>query len=194
MLKFLLSKSKTNSYFPTPWHLSTDPFPAFRGEGFRHTAFFPFHPSLKLEWDGWEPTDPRKMHLFYQNYRQYHASAASLTPCRVIRTQKGTDLLVPATPEEDEKIVFITSQGGFRGSYSRIDVVNGDRLLLKRSGGKCVQTAHIVARLRPGGYVVTETGRRKDTGIVEVFTWDGRIGPLSPEEFDTWAEFHNPTP
>jgi hypothetical protein len=38
-IKFGYSSEKTNSFRPTPWHWSSNPFPAYRGEGARHRGF-----------------------------------------------------------------------------------------------------------------------------------------------------------
>lgn len=106
---------------------------------------------------------------------------------KIITTTKGTLLLVPCNEREDEKILLVTALSGFRGFLGNIEVVNGEILYDKKAQKHCVETAHIVARLSPKGYVWTETGRRSSTGDVEIFSWDS-YQRMSKEEFLVWQE------
>jgi len=156
-IKFHYSSEKTNSYRPAPWQWSTEKFPAYRGNGWRHRGFLAvakdYVPTFGSERSGFDST-----------------------PTKLIKTQaKGTLLLVPCSPEQDEQIMLITLRGGFRGGYSRIEAVGCEVLFQQTSGGHCVVTGHMIVRLtHPNGYVFAETGRRCSVGLVEDFSWDGR--------------------
>ncbi len=179
MLKLMYSSEKTNSFRPTPWHWSNDPFPAFRGSGARYSVFQPVA-------NGYQPkfgsTGPSK-----DGYT-CPAVATDEQPNKLVKTPKGTLLLVSCPQEQDERLVLITLRGGFRGYYSRIESVNAE-VLLKRGGNlHCCPTEHLVVRLtNPKGYVFAETGRRCGTGLVEIFSWEG-YRTMPTEEFEVWRE------
>lgn len=184
MIKLMYSSEKTNSFRPTPWHWSTDKFPAFRGAGARYTAFQPVAANYAPKFEGKEP-----MADGYSN----PTIAIDNQPSAIVKTQKGTLLIVPRPTDQDEKIILITLRGGFRGGYSRIEAVGGEILFQRGGNMHCCPTEHLVVRLTdPNGYVFAETGRRCSTGTVEVFTWDG-YETMPTEEFEVWRESKNPT-
>ena len=107
---------------------------------------------------------------------------------KLIKTQKGTLLVVPCLKDQDEKLILVTLRGGFRGNYSRVEAVGVEILSNKSGNMHCCPTGHLIVRLTdPKGYVFAETGRRCGTGLVEVFSWDGyKTMPI--EEFKVWQE------
>lgn len=179
MVKIMYSKEKTNSFRPTPWHWSIDPFPAFRGKGARYSVFQPVAGNYAPKFNGLAPTaDGYGCPIIGVDDQQ----------TKLIRTMKGTLLVVPCAKEQDEKVMLLTLRGGFRGHYSRIEAVNAE--FLSRRGGNthCCPTEHLVVRLTdPKGYVFAETGRRCGTGLVEIFSWDG-YKTMPTEEFEVWRE------
>ena len=182
MIKLIYSSEKTNSFRPTPWHWSTEPFPAYRGAGARYTAFQAVANGYTPNFDGVEPASdgygcPRV--------------ASDGRPSKLIKTKKGTLLLVPCSKEQDEKLMLLALRGGFRGHYSRIEAVNAE-ILFKRGGNiHCCPTEHLVVRLTdPEGYVFAETGRRCGTGLVEIFSWGG-YQTMPTEEFEVWREMQS---
>lgn len=160
MLKLVNAAEKTNSYRPSPWAWSETPFPAFRGNGARYTAFL----------------------AVAKDYRQEQECSKL-----IVTKEKGTLLLVPCEKEQDEKILLVTALSGFRGGFSRIKAVNAEILLQKGGNIHCVGTEHLVVRLQENGYLFTETGRRCFTGDVEIFMWDKTLR-MPTEEFEIWAE------
>ena len=56
MIRFIYSSEKTNSYRPAPWHWSTEPFAAYRGEGQRHSAFQAVAKTYVPSFDGKPPS------------------------------------------------------------------------------------------------------------------------------------------
>lgn len=170
-IMFGYSSEKTNSFRPVPWHWISDPFPAYRGAGARHRGFLavgreyaPVFENVSPSADGY--SCPRV--------------AFDTVRTKLIRTkEKGTLLLTPCSPEQDEQIMLVTLRGGFRGGYSRIEVVGGEILLQQDSNMHCCPTVHLVVRLAdPNGYVFAETGRRSSTGLVEIFSLGGHDGFL----------------
>ena len=90
--------NKTNAFETTGWRVTETPYPAIRGEGSGHSAFFPFvqgalNPELWVKEGTFQ--DP--------------------TPSKIIKTKKGNWLLVPCTETEKENILFLHLVGGFRG-------------------------------------------------------------------------------
>jgi hypothetical protein len=180
MLKLMYSSEKTNSFRPTPWHWSTDKFPAYRGAGARYSVFQPVANGYEPKFEGNAPSSEGYTCPTY---------AVDNQPSKIIKTQKGTTLLVPCSKEQDEKLMLITLRGGFRGGYSRVEVVGGEILSKQEGNVHCCPTAHLVVRMTdPKGYVFAETGRRCSTGLVEVFAWDGGYAQFSTEEFEVWQE------
>ncbi len=179
MLKLMYSSEKTNSFRPMPWHWSIEKFPAYRGAGARYTVFQPVAGGYVPKFEGDEPS--------IDGYRCPNVCVDN-QPNKLVKTQKGTTLLVPCSQEQDEKLMLITLRGGFRGGYSRVEVIGGE-ILSERSGNiHCCPTAHMVVRLtNPKGYVFAETGRRCSTGLVEIFSWDG-YQTMPTEEFEVWRE------
>lgn len=179
MIKIFYSSEKTNSFRPEPWHWSEEPFPAFRGAGARYAAFQPVANGYKPEFDGKKPSADG-----------YACPSVSVDdqPSKLIKTKKGTLLIVPCSKEQDEKLMLVTLRGGFRGNYSRVEAVNAEILSEKSGNMHCCPTGHLVVRLtNPKGYVFAETGRRCGTGLVELFSWGGyRVMPT--EEFEVWRE------
>lgn len=179
MLKFYYASEKTNSFRPTPWHLSEDPFPAYRGSGARYKVFQPFASAYKPEWDDKYPKN--------EAYSSSGLKAFDKSFSKLITTKKGTKLLLPCQESEDEKLMFCTLRGGFRGSFSRIEVVNGE-ILEKKSGNiHCCPTAHVIVRLKENGYLFTETGRRRSVGLIEKYSWE-EYTSMPTAEFEAWQE------
>lgn len=179
MIKILYSSEKTNSFRPTPWNWSIDPFPAFRGAGARYSAFQPVANGYKPKFDGKEP--------LADGYSCPNVSVDN-QQTKLVKTLKGTLLIVSCPKEEDEKLMLITLRGGFRGNYSRIETVGAEILSKKDGNMHCCPTGHLVVRLiDPKGYLFAETGRRGGTGLVEVFSWDG-YRTMPTEEFNVWQE------
>lgn len=183
-VKLLYSSEKTNSFRPVPWHWSLDPFPAFRGAGARYRAF---QPAGK----GYEPSFVDGI----PGSNGYDAPRDSFDPTatRIVKTaEKGTLLLVPCSDAQDEPIMLLTLRGGFRGHYSRIEVVGADVLFHRNGNMHCCPTGHMVVRLtHPNGYVFAETGRRCGTGEIEIFSWAG-YQTMPTEDFEVWRVSHGP--
>lgn len=180
MIKIMYSSEKTNSFRPTPWHWSSDPFPAFRGAGARYSVFQPVANGYKPKFDSKEPTTDG-----------YGCPTHALDnqPSKIIKTQKGTLLVVPCSQEQDEKLMLLALRGGFRGSYSRVEGVNAEILMQRGGNIHCCPTEHLVVRLTdPKGYVFAETGRRCGTGLVEIFSWEEGYRTMPTEEFEVWRE------
>lgn len=178
MIKFIYSSEKTNSFRPTPWNWSTDPFPAFRGSGARYSVF-------QFIGNGYIPR------LEEKDMNNGHGCPRVLCDeqfTKLFKTQKGTNLIIPCSEQEDQKILLLTLRGGFRGYYSRIEPV-GAEILMKRGGNiHCCPTEHLVVRLaNEHGYVFAETGRRCGTGLVEIFSWNG-YHTMPTEEFEVWKD------
>ena len=182
MIKLMYSNEKTNSFRPTPWHWSLEPFPAFRGAGARYSVFQPVGNGYAPQFNGDAPTD--------DGYRCPNVSIDNQSS-KLLKTQKGALLVVSCQKDQDEKLLLLALRGGFRGSYSRIEGVQAD-ILMRRGGNiHCCPTEHMVVRLtRPSGYVFAETGRRCGTGLVEIFSWDG-YKTMPTEEFEIWSESFN---
>lgn len=179
MIKLLYSSEKTNSFRPTPWHWSNDPFEAYRGSGARYSAFQAVAKDYKPNFDNGEPSSDG-----YSCPRESTDSSLS----KIIVTKKGTNLLVPATEKDNEKIMLCTLRGGFRGHYSRIKTVNAEVLFDKAASKHCLETHHMVVRLtKEDGFLYAETGRRCGTGTVEIFSWNG-YRTMPTDEFEAWIE------
>jgi len=177
-IKFLYSSEKTNSWRPEPWHWSTEKFPAYRGNGWRHRSFL----AVVKDYAPQFASDPSPAYTSYVSQVGFDPTASKL-----VKTQaKGTLLLVPCSPEQDEQVMLITLRGGFRGGYSRIEGKGVEILAQDTSGGHCVVTGHMIVRLtHPNGFVYAETGRRSSYGLVEIFSWDG-YKTMPTEEFEAW--------
>lgn len=184
MVRLMYSSEKTNSFRPVPWHWSTDKFPAFRGSGARYSVFQAVGNGYVPKFDGKVPSSDG-----------YVCSTDALDnqPSKIVKTQKGTLLVVSCSQEQDEKLMLITLRGGFRGGYSRIEGVNAE-ILMRRGGNiHCCPTEHMVVRLtNPIGYVFAETGRRCATGLVEIFSWEQGYVTLPTEEFEVWRQADDP--
>jgi len=180
MIKVYYASEKTNSYRPTPWHLSSEPFVAYRGNSHTYSPFQAVSSSYKPEWsEGIEPTS--------ESYTSPGLKAFDKSFSRIITTAKGTKLIVPCSKEEDQKILLVTMRGGFRGGFSRIEIVSGE-MISKKSGNKhCCPTAHNVCVLGYGGYLFSETGRRCSSGQVEVYSWENYF-EMTSEEFEFFQE------
>jgi len=180
MIKVYYASEKTNSYRPTPWHLSSEPFVAYRGNSHTYSPFQAVSSSYKPEWsEGIEPTS--------ESYAIAGLKSFDKSFSKIITTAKGTKLIVPCSKEEDQKILLVTMRGGFRGGFSRIDIVNGE-MISKKSGNKhCCPTAHTVCVLGDGGYLFSETGRRCPSGQVEIYSWENYF-EMTSEEFEFFQE------
>ncbi len=181
MIKLIYSLEKTNSFRPTPWHWSTEPFPAYRGAGARYTAF-------QAVANGYIPKFDNGIEPIADGYRCPRV-ASDGRPSKLIKTKKkGTLLLVTCPKEQDEKLMLLTLRGGFRGYYSRIEAVNAEILFQRGGNTHCCPTQHLVVRLTDkGGYIFAETGRRCGTGLAEIFSWAG-YQTMPTEEFEVWQE------
>lgn len=170
MIKVYYAAEKTNSYYPTPWNWTTDPFPAFRGAGQRYNAFLAVANGFTPWFSSFNLTDNKAMSDDY---------------CKVIITKKGTRLLVPCSKAEDEHILLITARGGFRGGWGAIECVGAEILWENHMSMHCTPVAHIIARVTdPNGYIRTETGRRCCSGDTEVYSWRGGYFRMSTEEYN----------
>lgn len=186
-VKFLYSDEKTNSFRPEPWHFSGSPFPAYRGAGARYSAFLAVARDYAPAFAGAAPSA--------DGYSCPQVSFDT-APSRLITTRVGQKLLlVPCAPELDELTLLLTLRGGFRGWYSRVVAVGAEILLDRNSEPRNISfcpTRHLIVRLtHPNGYVFAETGRRRGTGLVEVFSWQG-YHTFTTEEFETWKESFAP--
>lgn len=173
MISFLYSCEKTNALRPMPWNVTNDPFPALRGQGAAHYAFFPFlgiTPNTKV--------DCSTVYLDEQF-------------SKIITTVKGTKLLVPAAQNEDELLLFITFRGGFRGGFSNQLKTKGVEVISEKWSSKhCTPTGHGVYRLASKeDWLSIETGRRCSVGEVEIFGWNS-YKHMKSVDFNTWLELH----
>lgn len=185
-VKFLYSCEKTNSFRPTPWHYSTENFPAMRGKGAGHHGFLAVARDYKPTFIGSAASS--EGYTGFNNPVYFEASATQLK--RV--GQKQTLMLIPCSDDQDEQIMLITLRGGFRGGYSRIKSVGCEVFFENTSSGHCVVTGHMIVRLKdPRGYVFAETGRRCSTGLVEIFSWEG-YKTMESDEFEAWQNTHAP--
>ena len=179
MLKLMYSSEKTNSFRPVPWYWSIDPFPAYRGAGARYHAFQPV---------GKEYAPKFGERLPSQDGYSCPSVGVDDQPSKLIKTPRGTLLIVSCPTGEDEKLMLITLRGGFRGYYSRVETAGAEILFDKSGNIHCCPTAHLVVRLTaPQGYVFAETGRRCGTGLVEIFSWEG-YRTMPADEFESWRE------
>lgn len=179
MIKTFYACEKTNSYYPTPWGWTLDPFPAFRGAGQRYNAFLAVASGFTPWFSSFDLSDNHAMSDDYS---------------KIIKTQKGKLLLVPCSKKEDEKIVLITARGSFRGAFARTEAVGAEILWQNGMDMHCCPVRHIVARItEPDGYVWTETGdrNRSSCGCVEVYSWKGGYFALSTEEYEVAVELGN---
>ncbi len=179
MIKLMYSAEKTNAFRPTPWHWSTENFPAYRGAGARYSAF-------QAVASGYTPKFGEKPSSDGYSTQRI---AIDAQPSAIVKTAR-TLLVVPRPEDRDEKILLITLRGGFRGAYSRIEVVGGEIFFQRGGNMHCCPTEHLVVRLNDEkGYLFAETGRRSSVGTVEIFTWDDyKVMPT--EEFEQWRELH----
>lgn len=163
MLRVFCAPEKTNSFYPAPWHWSTEPFPALRGAGATYAAFLAVAASF---------TPRLSEFLNSKEFKDSKRSVVSDDFSKIIKTAKGSRLLVPCGEKEDEKLLLITALGGFRGGFSRIEGHGAEILWVNSSTMHCAPIAHIIARItEPDGYVLTETGRRCSRGDVEIYSW-----------------------
>lgn len=175
----MYSNEKTNSFRPTPWHWSATPFPAFRGAGARYAVFQPVGNGYTPKFDGKVPSS--------DGYT-CPSVAVDNQPSKLVKTPKGTNLLVSCSQEQDEGLLLLALRGGFRGYYSRTEGINAEILMQRGGNLHCCPTEHLVVRLtNPKGYVFAETGRRCGAGLVEIFSWEG-YKTMPTEEFEVWRE------
>jgi len=193
-ISFIRPPYKTNSYYPTDWSITSNPFPAIRGFGHKYSMFVGLSKDLQaLTMD--DCTD--------------HSSDASYVrtidnkPVKFVKTAKGTNLIVPCSPEEDEHLLFLTLTSSFRGGYSHVGRNNAwcereglpidnsvDELLWNSRSAHCVQTIHQLIRFNdPTKVCWYETGsqNRSSVGRVEVIGWN-TMKRYSKDEFVFLAE------
>lgn len=199
-LVITFSREYSNTWRPTPWHWSLDPFPAFRGEGARHGAFLPVARDYAPRWmapipDAGVPTSagwflPRATAPGPDQRRDVVDTSARVfadaSPSKVIRTAKGGLLLVPCAPDQDERILLVALRGGYCGGWGRIEAHAGEILDRRISTGNRVPTGHLVVRLHsPAGYLAAESGHRSSRGAVECHTWRrGVMDAVSSDQYD----------
>lgn len=174
MIKIFYAKEKTNGYRPEPWAWSTDPFPAFRGKGQRYNAFLAVANGFTPWFSSHELSDNKAMSDDY---------------CKIIKTKKGGNLLVPCRKEEDEKILLITALGGFRGAFGKIEAVGAEIIWRNGMSMHCCPVEHIIARItEPDGYIRTETGCRCAHGYTEIYSWKGGYFGMNTDEYEAAVE------
>jgi len=184
MLKFYYSSEKTNSFRPTPWHLSDEPFIAFRGNSHTYRSFLAIAKDLKININDL----PRDLKEEYSSFRYGETNIL----CKIIKTKaKGTNLLVPASKKDDEKIGLLTLRGGFRGGYFRIEIVDGEIIDIRSGNKHCCPTAHLIVRFNnKNSYVYAETGRRCSTSLIEIFHCNDGYSTMPIEEFEVMLELN----
>lgn len=174
MVKVINKGTSNTSFKPVPWAWTTNPFPAFRGAGQRYNAFL----AVAGNFTPWFNTLTWKEDLVMSD--DY---------CKVIKTKKGTRLLVPCSRKEDEKILLINATGGFRGGFGAIEAVGGEILWENHMSMHCTPCVHIIARITdPEGYVRTESGRRCCHGDTEIFSWKGDHFCMPTEQYQAAVE------
>ena len=186
MIKLIYGSEKTNSFRPTPWYIDTENFIKFSGSGAGYKIMQAIHPSLNLLFE-----NDKDKHLLGDGY-----SCPNLVNinsfCKMITTERGTNLIVPCEKEKDELLLLITMRGGFRGYFSRIDTVGDVSIFNNKSSNKhCCPVAHYSIRLnKPNSFIFSETGRRSGTGIVEIYSMEGYKN-MTSEEFNTYMDLNN---
>jgi len=182
MLKFFYPTQKTNSHRPTPWHWSLEPFPALRGSGARYSAF------LAVARD-FEVNLPEKDPELFKNTYQCPSLWEDEQPCKLARTEKGDDLLVSCSKEEDEKIGLITTRGGFRGGLSVISAQKAVILSNKGANMHCCPTKHLLVRFESeDGYIVSQPSRKSASSQIEIYSWRLGYESFDPGEFELFEE------
>lgn len=174
MIKHFKSTEKTNSFRPSSWAYTTDPFPGIRGAGARYSVFLGVANGFDLQ---------------IKKKKEYTEDWFSEVPSKVIKTAKGGLLVVPCDPEEDQKILLATFTGGFRGSYRETQFQDAEILLEKSGNVHCCPTIHLIALLGDAGFVSAETGRRCSEGIIDHFGWN-KYQQIDAEEYELFLDSH----
>jgi hypothetical protein len=90
---------------------------------------------------------------------------------RVIRTRKGTVLVVPGEDRSDRALVFVGCESGYRGGVG-VEEASCNVLLTGRVSFRLWAGVEVVAIFEPGqSLVFHRTGRREDEYVR--YTWDG---------------------
>ena len=108
MIHIYNAGNNTNSSSTAGWKITNDPFPAYRAFGTNHIAFMPFC-------NGFDENKYSK----------------------IIKTQKGTKLIVNCTAEQDQAIYLTHLTGGFRGSFVKEYIHNVEIITMKDSYKHC---------------------------------------------------------
>ena len=140
MIKIIITNELTNSYIPTPWQLSKEPWPAYRAE-YQHGRVTLNFPSK------FDITKPNK----------------------VVKTPKGMPLLVNCPEEEDENIGLLMVKGDFRGGiemgHKTAEIIKD----FGKDSKHCAPIWPMIVRFRTAGeYISFRTWRR--SGEKEKFT------------------------
>jgi hypothetical protein len=90
---------------------------------------------------------------------------------RVIRTKKGTMLVVPGEDRSDRALAFVGCESGYRGGVG-VEEATCNVLLTARVGFRLWAGVEVVAIFEPGQRITFHrTGRREDEYVR--YTWDG---------------------
>lgn len=146
MIKIEMTKELTNSYRPEGWSLTDEPYRAYRSKNQISST------TLNLG----------------NNFDEFK-------PSKIIKTKKGTILLINCSESEDEKIMLLTLRGGFRSGfeliYSGVEVI----LAGKYSDKHCCPVQDLVIKFRNNdSKLIMKTGRRSYMTYdkITVITWD----------------------
>lgn len=146
MIRIKMTDEMTNSYIPEGWHLSTEPYQAYRAENQVSSVTL----NLGNNFD-------------------------SSKPSKIIKTKKGTILLINCSESEDEKIMLLTLRGGFRSGfeliYSGVEVI----LAGKYSDKQCCPVQCLVVKFENNdSKLIMKTGYRSYMTYdkITVITWD----------------------
>ncbi len=145
-----------------PWTWSKDPTPAYRGAGAWYTVFQATSKDYAPKYNVNPITNKQNSSLVITDNQS----------SKLVKTKKGELLLVPCSCKEDEKLMFITLRGGFHGWYSRLVTVNAEIIYSREGNDHACPTKHLIVRIiGPQGYVLSETGQKSGSGIIEIFSW-----------------------
>jgi len=178
-------QDRTNAFNTTGWCVTNTPYPAIRGEGSGHSAFFPFAAG------GLDPELWKK-----------EGSFEDPTPSKIIKTKKGGWLLVPCNKKEAENLLFVKLVGGFRGgvyptSWSNVDTKpfvlrgNAELLYCESSSKHCAPSLHAVIKCDPDAIVRFDWDGRHAGGSYFVHG-NGDILTIPEQEVEAWLALNFP--
>lgn len=146
MIKIEMTEEMTNSYRPENWKLTEEPYRAYRAKNQVSSVIL----NLSNNFD-------------------------SSKPSKIIKTRKGTLLLVNCSDDEDEKIMLLTVRGGFRSGfeliYSGVEVV----LAGQYSEKHCCPVQNLVVKFKDNdSKLIMRTGYRSFMNYdkITVITWE----------------------